>query len=276
MRSCKRFRENPANKGRVCDVGLWRWSRHPNYFFEWFGWLAYPVIGLVARIIPGAGPRCSRRSSCTGSWSTSPASRRWRRRCCARAASAIATISRAPACSFRCRRSREEDGRMSFVVHDHRHRRARAAARRRHPRRDPAPVLAHRNAARQRRRRETMPLSPTRWRHAPIAEYTDEANASITRCRRRSSRRCWARTANIPPASTRSRRRRCRRPRKRRCARPSSMPISPTARRSSNSAAAGARCRCGWRGSFRMRRSRRCRIRTRSATISRARRASAA
>lgn len=42
----KRFRENPANKGRVCDVGLWRWSRHPNYFFEWFSWLAYPVIAL--------------------------------------------------------------------------------------------------------------------------------------------------------------------------------------------------------------------------------------
>jgi steroid 5-alpha reductase family enzyme len=42
----KRFRENPVNKGRVCDVGLWRWSRHPNYFFEWFCWLAYPVIGL--------------------------------------------------------------------------------------------------------------------------------------------------------------------------------------------------------------------------------------
>jgi steroid 5-alpha reductase family enzyme len=42
----KSFRENPANQGRVCDAGLWRWSRHPNYFFEWFGWLAYPVIGL--------------------------------------------------------------------------------------------------------------------------------------------------------------------------------------------------------------------------------------
>ena len=42
----KRFRGNPANKGRVCDAGLWRWSRHPNYFFEWFGWLAYPVIAL--------------------------------------------------------------------------------------------------------------------------------------------------------------------------------------------------------------------------------------
>jgi len=42
----KRFRTDPANKGHVCDVGLWRWSRHPNYFFQWFGWLAYPVIAL--------------------------------------------------------------------------------------------------------------------------------------------------------------------------------------------------------------------------------------
>ena len=42
----KAFRTDPANKGRVCDVGLWRWSRHPNYFFEWFGWLAYPVIAI--------------------------------------------------------------------------------------------------------------------------------------------------------------------------------------------------------------------------------------
>ena len=42
----KRFRSKVANKGRVCDIGLWRWSRHPNYFFDWFGWLAYPVIGL--------------------------------------------------------------------------------------------------------------------------------------------------------------------------------------------------------------------------------------
>jgi steroid 5-alpha reductase family enzyme len=42
----KRFRANPANKGGVCEVGLWGWSRHPNYFFEWFGWLAYPVIAI--------------------------------------------------------------------------------------------------------------------------------------------------------------------------------------------------------------------------------------
>jgi len=42
----KHFRTEPSYQGRVCDVGLWRWSRHPNYFFEWLGWLAYPVIAL--------------------------------------------------------------------------------------------------------------------------------------------------------------------------------------------------------------------------------------
>jgi steroid 5-alpha reductase family enzyme len=35
-----------GGRRRVCDVGLWRWSRHPNYFFEWFGWLAHPVIAI--------------------------------------------------------------------------------------------------------------------------------------------------------------------------------------------------------------------------------------
>ena len=43
----KNFRNDPANQGRVCDAGLWRRSRHPNYFFEWFGWLAYPVIAIA-------------------------------------------------------------------------------------------------------------------------------------------------------------------------------------------------------------------------------------
>jgi steroid 5-alpha reductase family enzyme len=49
----KSFRSNADNKGRVCDVGLWRWSRHPNYFFEWFCWLAYPVIALSSDYLWG-------------------------------------------------------------------------------------------------------------------------------------------------------------------------------------------------------------------------------
>ena len=39
-----RFKAAKANHGKVNDQGLWGWSRHPNYFFEWFGWLAYPVL----------------------------------------------------------------------------------------------------------------------------------------------------------------------------------------------------------------------------------------
>ena len=42
----RRFRHDPAHRGRVCDVGLWAWSRHPNYFFEWLGWCAYALIAL--------------------------------------------------------------------------------------------------------------------------------------------------------------------------------------------------------------------------------------
>ena len=45
-RQLRRFAAVPANRGGVCDVGLWRWSRHPNYFFEFLGWLAYPLIAI--------------------------------------------------------------------------------------------------------------------------------------------------------------------------------------------------------------------------------------
>jgi steroid 5-alpha reductase family enzyme len=41
-----RFRTNPANKGTTCRAGLWRYSRHPNYFFEWVHWFAYVVLAI--------------------------------------------------------------------------------------------------------------------------------------------------------------------------------------------------------------------------------------
>lgn len=41
-----RFRANPANRGQICDTGLWGLSRHPNYFFEWLSWTAYAVIAI--------------------------------------------------------------------------------------------------------------------------------------------------------------------------------------------------------------------------------------
>ena len=40
----RRFKASRPARGAINDRGLWAWSRHPNYFFEWFGWLAYPVI----------------------------------------------------------------------------------------------------------------------------------------------------------------------------------------------------------------------------------------
>lgn len=40
------FKADAAHRGMVCDTGLWAWSRHPNYFFEWLGWCAWPVFAI--------------------------------------------------------------------------------------------------------------------------------------------------------------------------------------------------------------------------------------
>jgi len=45
-RQLETFKRDPASRGRVCAVGLWRWSRHPNYFFEWLIWVGIALVAL--------------------------------------------------------------------------------------------------------------------------------------------------------------------------------------------------------------------------------------
>lgn len=42
------FRAAPENEGRFIDVGLWRWSRHPNYFGEILLWCGVAILALPA------------------------------------------------------------------------------------------------------------------------------------------------------------------------------------------------------------------------------------
>jgi steroid 5-alpha reductase family enzyme len=41
------FKRNPENKGEVCQTGMWKYSRHPNYFFEWLHWWTYVCMSLT-------------------------------------------------------------------------------------------------------------------------------------------------------------------------------------------------------------------------------------
>ncbi|OYY07053.1 MAG: hypothetical protein B7Y72_00285, partial [Mehylophilales bacterium 35-46-6] len=59
-----RFKQNPTNKGKVLNQGVWRYSRHPNYFGEscvWWGfyllalagsaWWAFPSVVLMTLLL---------------------------------------------------------------------------------------------------------------------------------------------------------------------------------------------------------------------------------
>ncbi|MBX9604166.1 MAG: DUF1295 domain-containing protein [Bryobacteraceae bacterium] len=40
------FKKDPRNKGLTCQAGLWNYSRHPNYFFEFLVWCGYATFAL--------------------------------------------------------------------------------------------------------------------------------------------------------------------------------------------------------------------------------------
>ena len=57
-RQLAQWRSNPENKGKTARGGLWGWSRHPNYFFEWVNWCGNALVasatpwGWIAWLVP--------------------------------------------------------------------------------------------------------------------------------------------------------------------------------------------------------------------------------
>ena len=47
----KRFKARSDSRGKTCREGLWRYSRHPNYFFEWLHWCSYPLVATGAALV---------------------------------------------------------------------------------------------------------------------------------------------------------------------------------------------------------------------------------
>lgn len=44
----RRFKQIAINKNQVCRQGLWKYSRHPNYFFEWLVWCGISLTALAS------------------------------------------------------------------------------------------------------------------------------------------------------------------------------------------------------------------------------------
>ena len=56
-RQLVRFKADPANRGRVMDHGLWRYTRHPNYFGDATVWWGLGLVALGRGRRRGLGPR---------------------------------------------------------------------------------------------------------------------------------------------------------------------------------------------------------------------------
>ena len=56
----KTFLCKTERRGHVCKIGLWRYSRHPNYFFEWLFWWAFVLFSIGSDVFCGvdAGSAC--------------------------------------------------------------------------------------------------------------------------------------------------------------------------------------------------------------------------
>ena len=53
----KSFRKNSENKGKICKVGLWKYSRHPNYFGDlvsWIGLFSFTISSMNVSYIIGS------------------------------------------------------------------------------------------------------------------------------------------------------------------------------------------------------------------------------
>jgi steroid 5-alpha reductase family enzyme len=44
----RKFKSNPDNKGKVLDTGLWRYTRHPNYFGDASVWWGYGFLSIAS------------------------------------------------------------------------------------------------------------------------------------------------------------------------------------------------------------------------------------
>ena len=53
------FKSDPANRGKVCDIGLWAWTRHPNYLGEFLIWVGFALLSFTPNLLGLPGLVCA-------------------------------------------------------------------------------------------------------------------------------------------------------------------------------------------------------------------------